>query len=370
MPSKSSNDDETVDDKLLWVRSDLAESPDERGDIILAAHRAKADLVIVRAEDLSRAKEIGAIRIGVVSSNGSPSDDITVLIPDPSPSGHEAGQVAMVSIASGSDQEKAIELAGIFATLVVDCQDWTVIPLENLVAACQKTGCQLMATVSSAEDAETALGVLERGVDGVVLQTRDVEQVGKTADIVRPGRNLIDLVEAEVEEIRSVGSGDRACVDTCSILDPGEGMLIGSQANGLILVHGETITTEYVEARPFRVNAGAIHSYILDIDDKTRYLSDLRSGDTSLVVGADGSTRPVTVGRIKIETRPLILIGVRSSDRSFRAILQDAETIRLVKPGGEAISVNDLKKGDKILAYVSGVARHFGMAVEEKLIER
>jgi 3-dehydroquinate synthase II len=370
MPSKSSSNADKPGEKLLWVRSDVPDSPGEREEIIRASHRAKADLVIIRSEDISRAKDIGVKRIGIVSSKGSTSDDVTVLTPDPSLSGPGPKEVAMVSISGGSDQDMAIELAGTYNALVVDCRDWRVIPLENLVAACQRTGCQLMATVSSAEEAEIALGVLEKGVDGVVLQVGDLEEVEKTAELVRPGRNRIDLVEAEVTEIRSAGSGDRACVDTCSILEPGEGMLIGSQANGLILVHGETITTEYVEARPFRVNAGAIHSYILDIDDKTRYLSDLRSGDASLVVGSDGSTRLVTVGRIKIETRPLVLIGARFGDHSFRAILQDAETIRLVKPGGDALSIKDLKEGDKILAYISGMARHFGMAVEEKLIER
>jgi 3-dehydroquinate synthase II len=276
----------------------------------------------------------------------------------------------MISISGGSDQDRAIELAGVYGTIVVDCQNWQVIPLENLVAACQRTGCQLMATVSSPEEAETALGVLEKGVDGVVLRPRGLDDIRGTVDLIRPGRGMIGLIEAEVVGFQSVGSGDRACVDTCSILDPGEGLLIGSQADGLVLVHGETITTEYVEARPFRVNAGAIHSYVLDVDDKTRYLSDLRSGDPSLIVGADGSTRIVTIGRVKIETRPLLLIEARYGDHSFRAILQDAETIRLVKPDGDAISVKDLKEGDHIMAYVSGQARHFGMAVEEKLIER
>jgi hypothetical protein len=36
-----------------------------------------------------------------------------------------------------------------------------------------------------------------------------------------------------------VGMGDRVCVDLCSLLRPGEGMLVGSFARALFLVHSE-----------------------------------------------------------------------------------------------------------------------------------
>jgi len=370
MPSKSSSETDGPADRLLWIRSDGIKSQEQREIIIAAAIASKADLIIVSPGDLSRATELGASNLGIVSQEMAPSEDVRVLSPDPTPDEKGPRDVAMVTISGGQDQERAIELAGFYGTIVVDCRDWQVIPLENLVAACQRTGCQLMATVSSSAEAETAQGVLEKGVDGVVLETEDPEELKRIASLLHPGRGAVELIEAEVAEVRPAGSGDRACIDTCSLLDPGEGLLIGSQANGMVLVHAETITTEYVEARPFRVNAGAVHSYVLDPGDKTRYLSDLRSGDASLIVGADGSTRLVTIGRVKIETRPLLLVEARFGDHSFRAILQDAETIRLVRPGGEAISVKEIEKGDRILAYISGKARHFGMAVEEKLIER
>jgi 3-dehydroquinate synthase II len=370
MPSKSSSEMDESADRLLWIRSDSIKSQEKRDSIISAAIDSKADLIIVSPGDLKRVGELGGSRLGIVSKEMPPPEGVSILNPDPTPDGPGPRDVAMVTISGGHDQERAIELAGSYGTILVDCRDWQVIPLENLVAACQRTGCQLMATVSSASEAETALGALEKGVDGVVLETDDPEELKSTATLLHPNRGIVELIEAEVVEVRPAGSGDRACIDTCSLLDPGEGLLIGSQANGLVLVHAETITTEYVEARPFRVNAGAVHSYVLDPGDKTRYLSDLRSGDTSLVVGPDGSTRLVTIGRVKIETRPLILVEARFGDHSFRMILQDAETIRLVRPGGEAVSVKEIEPGDRILAHVSEKARHFGMAVEEKLIER
>lgn len=39
--------------------------------------------------------------------------------------------------------------------------------------------------------------------------------------------------------VTPVGMGDRVCVDLCSLLRPGEGMLVGSFARALFLVHSE-----------------------------------------------------------------------------------------------------------------------------------
>jgi 3-dehydroquinate synthase II len=39
-------------------------------------------------------------------------------------------------------------------------------------------------------------------------------------------------------------------------------VLVGSSAKALCLVHGETLATPFVPARPFRVNAGPVHSYV------------------------------------------------------------------------------------------------------------
>jgi 3-dehydroquinate synthase class II len=52
-----------------------------------------------------------------------------------------------------------------------------------------------------------------------------------------------------------VGMGDRVCVDLCSLMRPGEGLLVGSFARGLFLVHSECLESNYIESRPFRVNA-------------------------------------------------------------------------------------------------------------------
>jgi 3-dehydroquinate synthase II len=52
------------------------------------------------------------------------------------------------------------------------------------------------------------------------------------------------------------------------------------------------------------------------------------------------------------------------------AILQNAETIRLLGLDGHAISVVKIKPGDKVLGYVEEVGRHFGHKVKETISEK
>jgi 3-dehydroquinate synthase II len=152
-------------------------------------------------------------------------------------------------------------------------------------------------------------------------------------------------------------------------MTPGEGMLIGNQSGGLFLVQSEAEESPYVASRPFRVNAGAVHEYVL-VGDKTRYLSELSSGDTTLVVGKSGAAKKATIGRVKIERRPLLFIEAESDGRKITAILQNAETIKLVATDGSSIAVTKLKPGDKVLARLEDAGRHFGMKIEETIIEK
>jgi len=85
------------------------------------------------------------------------------------------------------------------------------------------------------------------------------------------------------------------------------------------------------------------------------------------------ATRTVwlTFSRTKIERRPLLLVDAEAEGGTKASlILQNAETIRLVAPGGNAISVVNLAAGDKILGCVLEGGRHFGMAVKETIREK
>ncbi len=247
------------------------------------------------------------------------------------------------------------------------------IPLENLISELQDAKAQIFTGVKTAEEAKTAVETLEVGSDGVILDPREEgeEEIRETCETLEElETEKFELVPAEITKIEETGMGDRACVDTTSLMKIGEGMLVGSQANGLFLVHSETLESEYVESRPFRVNAGAVHAYIQAPGGKTNYLSELESGDKVLIVNSEGEANVSTIGRVKIERRPMLLVEAKHKDQKIRTLLQNAETINLVNKEGEPISVSDLEPGDEVLVNLQEGGRHFGAQVEETLVER
>ena len=65
-----------------------------------------------------------------------------------------------------------------------------------------------------------------------------------------------------------------------------------------------------------------------------------------------------------------MLIEAEYEGVKLKTLLQNAETIRLVGEQGNLISVADLKIGDKVMVYLDKAARHFGMSIEESIIEK
>ncbi|MCZ7372696.1 MAG: 3-dehydroquinate synthase II, partial [Candidatus Methanoperedens sp.] len=267
-------------------------------------------------------------------------------------------------------EQFALEFGKACDYLVVVGTDWKVIPLENLIAGLQKLDVEIIAGVRNSEEAKLALETLEHGSDGVLLDTDDLSEIKKVIAMRdRSGMEKIPLIKASVTKVKQVGMGDRVCVDTASLMVMGEGMLIGSQSNGLFLVHSESEESPYVAARPFRVNAGAVHAYIR-VGEKTRYLSELSAGDDVLIINSGGETRPAVVGRVKIERRPLMLVEAEVEGTKIKTLLQNAETIKLVGSDGKPIPVTALKEGDEVLVYFEAAARHFGIKIEETIIEK
>lgn len=216
-----------------------------------------------------------------------------------------------------------------------------------------------------------ALETLEHGTDGVIFEANDFNKTKKIAEeVVKASQIKYDLKIATITNVKPLGSGDRVCVDTTDMMKPGEGMLIGSYSKSMFLVHSESLESEYVASRPFRVNAGPVQAYVMVPGNKTRYLSELVAGDEVLIVNTEGETRTAYVGRSKIERRPLILIEAEYEGQTIRTLLQNAETIRIVDENNEPLSVADVKAGDKVKVYVETNARHFGIAIDETIIEQ
>jgi len=270
-----------------------------------------------------------------------------------------------ITISGSADMEEA-ELLARKGYVVVETGDWKVIPLENLVAVSD----HIIAVVHSEEEADLALHVLEKGVHGILLKDATPALIRKTGALIRAGSGQAELIPFTITAIQPIGMGDRVCVDTCSMLREGEGILVGNTSSALLLVQAETLENPYVSPRPFRVNAGAVHAYTLKPGDKTAYLSDLKAGDHVLVSAYDGKLRDAGVGRVKIEQRPLLLVEAEAEGVKASLVLQNAETVRLVGADGIPISVVALTPGDRVLGRVLEAGRHFGIAVRESIIEK
>jgi 3-dehydroquinate synthase II len=87
-------------------------------------------------------------------------------------------------------------------------------------------------------------------------------------------------------------------------------------------------------------------------------------------VNSEGKSYPAVVGRAKVERRPLVLIEAEEGSQPISVILQNAETIRLVQPDGKAISLVDLEEGSEVLVYMEKGGRHFGVRIDETIVER
>ncbi|MBI5905055.1 MAG: 3-dehydroquinate synthase II [Deltaproteobacteria bacterium] len=267
----------------------------------------------------------------------------------------------------GKEDESRIAASSPDAVWVVYPAEREIIPLENLVA----WGRRILAVAKSPEEVALYRGVLEQGVHGLVLSCPD--PAGMRALAAAAGARAEDaaLVAGEVAEIVPLGMGDRVCVDTCTWIEGSRGMLVGNGSAGLFLVCAENVPNPYVLPRPFRVNAGAVHSYCRVPGGRTAYLSELAAGSGVLLVDASGKGEVAWVGRVKVERRPLVLIrAVAPSGNEHSVVLQNAETIRLVGPGGAATSVARIAVGDRILLMEERSGRHFGVAVEETIREK
>jgi 3-dehydroquinate synthase II len=253
--------------------------------------------------------------------------------------------------------------------VIVEAEDWKIIPLENVIAKLHKSNTKVYTTAKNAEEIRTMFSVLELGVDGVIFSTDNEKAVNEVRDYL--DAFIFPIKSAKILDVRDVGTGERVCVDTTSMLQLGEGMLIGSKSNFLFLVHNESVGSSFTSPRPFRVNAGAVYCYTVMPDGKTKYLSEIEAGSEVLIVKNNGSSRRVTVGRSKIETRPLRLIRADIQGETGTIILQNAETIRFIKSDGTLLPITEAKVGEEILCYIKPPSgRHFGMEVKEFIVEK
>jgi 3-dehydroquinate synthase II len=318
-------------------------------DLVTTAIESGVDAVLVAQSDVAKVKSLGLIT--VISDAGE--TDLRL-----------GKDVLEITINNKKDEDRIASLTKEIA--IVESQDWTIIPLENIIAQ----GAKVLFPVSSTDDAKVALTILEKGVWGVLVRTNSPAVLKDIVSYAKGIGSQLALQEFVIKDVQKVSMGDRVCIDTITDMKSGEGMLIGNYSNAFFLVHSESVENPYVEPRPFRVNAGAVHAYIMMPNGKTKYLDELRTGDEILVVNQKGESFVSTVGRLKIEKRPMLNIVAEVNNKEVSLILQNAETIRLTKPSGEPVSVVKLTRGDKVLGYTEAGGRHFGFKITETINEK
>jgi 3-dehydroquinate synthase II len=337
----------------------------------------------------------------------------------------------IIHLRNAADQKRAATAKEL---VIVQSEDWRVIPLENLIAQRKVKG-TLYARASCAKEAILFADTLQLGADGIVLapekpadiadvhaellarpvrprplptkppttpmqQAQPTQQTqpipaappptsksgasGSTLAIVVPSTakrpaatqpplmaaTRPRLMAARITAIEDAKMGDRVCIDTTSMLADGEGILVGGTAGSLALVLAETAESQFIASRPFRVNAGAVSNYVLTPEGNTLYLSEMRSGRLLLATTRHDQQRDVTVGRAKIEKRPHLLLRWTTENSTGHIILQTAETVALCTPEGRRLPVTHAKVGDLILVQAAPKARHAGTAVDADAEER
>lgn len=352
----------TAEEKVVWVWT-------ENKQVMTAAVESGWNTFLFddHSRDLARLWSSTALICPLFIENGELLDN-------------EQKRVATFSEISSPEQLQQLQPEDEQAdNVIVNLLDWQVIPAENIVAAFQNSQKTVFAVSRTPTEAQVFFEALELGLGGVVLKSEDVKAVLELKEYFdrrNEANNKLDLTKVTVTQVQMVGMGDRVCVDLCSLTKPGEGLLVGSFARGLFLVHSECLKSNYISSRPFRVNAGPVHAYIAVPGGKTSYLSELKAGKEVIVVDQNGRQRTAVVGRVKIETRPLILVEAKidsESGTSYSILLQNAETVALIcsqKGNGlpRAIPVTSLKVGDEVILRIH--ARHTGIEIQEFIVEK
>ncbi len=368
------------DTKLCWL--DVRETGDSKAAIIEEAVHQRVDAIV--SDDLADLATLPPTTTKVLFiSEGELPEDLSgadVVILDSAKFGEPVRYQAaypdvefgrFVEVVGPETLQMACEAAQRDRWSVLWFRDPTKIPLEIALAAADKADGSVITEVADVEEATIVFGVLERGSDGVMLAPRAVGDATSLKAAAETKQSNLELVELEVTGISRVGMGDRAAVDTCTHFREDEGILVGSHSKGMILCCSETHPLPYMATRPFRVNAGAIHSYTVAPHGRTNYLSELEHGKRVLAVDAKGGTRIVTVGRVKIESRPLLAIdAVAPSGLEVNLIVQDDWHVRVLGPGGVVLNATELKAGDKVLGYLPTEERHVGYPIDEFCIEK
>ncbi len=278
--------------------------------------------------------------------------------------------VLEVTVSDSQSMNDAAAAIGEVDVLLVTLLDPTNIPLELLLAEAQSAPGSVVKLVGDVDDAIISSGVLEAGVSGIAVRFHDLEQLAVMAkSLAALEVEHFELGTVVVTSVEHVGMGYRACIDTVSLMTATEGMVVGSTSSGGILICAEVHHLPYMNLRPFRVNAGAVHSYVWAPAGRTEYVTDLSAGSRVMAIDHDGRARPVTVGRVKTEIRPLRLIRGEIDGREVNVFIQDDWHVRVMGAEGTPINCSEIRAGTELRGFATTPGRHVGIKVNETIME-
>lgn len=278
------------------------------------------------------------------------------------------------SVTDGPSLHRAIQLSRQHRYVLLHFTDPTNIPLELVIAELQDSNTIVIKNIADADDVEAALislGVMESGSDGVLFTPANHAR----ADAFLTGLDAVTvgtlpLQPARITKSVSVGMGQRSCIDTVTLFTEQEGIIVGSTSQGGFLCCSEVFYLPYMEKRPFRVNAGGVHSYVYLADGRTLYMSELGAGTQASVVDTSGSVRLAPIGRMKTEVRPLRLLEAEfESGERINIFMQDDWHVRIFGSDAKPRNITELVPGDTVLAHLAVPGRHVGIPITESIEE-
>ena len=353
---------------------DITEAPpDSIGALLTALRTLPVDCLVVHPEQLPHTRELPDRIALACEATGAEIPDVPfVVVPEIADAyrvrQHGRRAAYRITIRDADSMHAATEALRSVDVLVVRLTEETNIPLELVLAEAQALGVAVVKEVDRVEDAMISAGVLESGSTGVLFTVHRADEILPLRDRIQAARTAeVELEPLEVLSARHVGMGYRGCVDTVTMFDQDEGMLVGSTSAGGVLVAAEVHHLPYMNLRPFRVNAGGVHSYVWGPGGRTSYITDLGAGEQVWAVNSAGRARPAVVGRIKIEIRPMRLIEL---DGGINVFLQDDWHVRVLDGDGAPTNCSSIRPGYRLLGMRDAPGRHVGISVHETIVER
>jgi 3-dehydroquinate synthase II len=137
--------------KETIVRADVPDDKNKRKELVVSGLESGVTVAIVRPGDDDFAS-LGSVTL-LYNDNGTIS----------------GGEMRLFELKTPKDQDEAMSLAGKVKAVILGSSNWTVIPLENLIAKFRNSGTKVFACASDPGQAKLYLQTLEKGVDGIVI---------------------------------------------------------------------------------------------------------------------------------------------------------------------------------------------------------